>query len=164
LFQKNALWRGVDFVVGTPGRVLDHINHGNLILEKIKYLVLDEADRMLDMGFQDDVQKIVDAVPSLAAFSKGESKTKDVQTLLFSATLPAWIKVCPLSSPLRALWVLRRVAAHCRVCVCVCVRVCVCVWAGPCEQVHVCRRHGRPYRVQVRTGVGGRHPLHAAGG
>ena len=94
VFQKGALWRGVDFVVGTPGRVLDHMEHGNLILDKCRFLVLDEADRMLDMGFSDDVAKVVDALPSLAAYARGDTKEKAVQTLLFSATLPDWIKVC----------------------------------------------------------------------
>ena len=54
--------------------------------------VLDEADRMLDMGFQEDVQKVVDCLPSLGAFSRKERTDKDVQTLLFSATIPAWVK------------------------------------------------------------------------
>ena len=54
------------------------------------------ADRMLDMGFSDDVKKVVDAIPSLSAFARGESVEKTVQTLLFSATLPDWVKVCVL--------------------------------------------------------------------
>lgn len=64
-----------DVVVGTPGRILDHLNKGNLNLDNIKILVLDEADRMLDMGFQEDVGKIISRCPEKR------------QTLLFSATI-----------------------------------------------------------------------------
>ncbi len=72
--QKRAL-RHADIVVGTPGRILDHLRQATLNLSNLKYLVLDEADRMLDMGFIDDVVTIIDQCP------------KDRQTLLFSATL-----------------------------------------------------------------------------
>ena len=58
--QENALRRGVEFVVGTPGRVLDHLERGNLDLSELKWFILDEADRMLDMGFNEDVEKVVD--------------------------------------------------------------------------------------------------------
>ncbi len=67
--------RFADIVVGTPGRILDHLNHHTLNLRGIKYLVLDEADRMLDMGFIRDVEKIIQSCP------------KERQTLLFSATI-----------------------------------------------------------------------------
>ena len=56
--QENALRRGVEFVVGTPGRVLDHLERGNLDLSELKWFILDEADRMLDMGFNEDVEKL----------------------------------------------------------------------------------------------------------
>jgi ATP-dependent RNA helicase RhlE len=74
--QTQALSRGVDVLVATPGRLLDHLKSGNVRLDKVKHLVLDEADRMLDMGFIRDVRKIVAAVP------------RERQTLLFSATMP----------------------------------------------------------------------------
>jgi len=74
--QLKDLEKGVDIVVGTPGRLLDHINRKTLDLSKVQYLVLDEADRMLDMGFLDDVLEIIRQTP--------ESK----RTLLFSATMP----------------------------------------------------------------------------
>ena len=67
--------RTVDVVVGTPGRLLDHINRTTINLTRVKILVLDEADRMLDMGFKDDVERIIDRCP------------KNRQTLLFSATI-----------------------------------------------------------------------------
>ncbi|HEC03627.1 MAG TPA: DEAD/DEAH box helicase, partial [Phycisphaerales bacterium] len=74
--QIKALRRGPDILVATPGRLLDLIGQGHIRLEKVEMLVLDEADRMLDMGFIHDVRKIVAEVPS------------DRQTMLFSATLP----------------------------------------------------------------------------
>lgn len=74
--QKHAL-RTADIVVGTPGRILDHLRNASLNLSKLKFLVLDEADRMLDMGFIDDVVTIIDQCP------------KERQTLLFSATISA---------------------------------------------------------------------------
>ena len=58
--QLRNLERGTEIVVGTPGRVQDHIDRGSLDLSEIKYLILDEADEMLDMGFIDDVKKIID--------------------------------------------------------------------------------------------------------
>jgi ATP-dependent RNA helicase DeaD len=72
--QVDAL-KSADIVVGTPGRILDHLEHNTLKLSKIKTLVLDEADRMLDMGFIEDVQRIISACP------------KERQTMLFSATI-----------------------------------------------------------------------------
>ena len=77
--QLNALKRGVDVVVATPGRALDHVNRKSLALDALKALVLDEADEMLDMGFAEDLDAILAATP----------KTR--QTALFSATLPARI-------------------------------------------------------------------------
>src|SRR5690606_24899750 len=75
--QLDALASGVDVVVGTPGRLLDLANRGDLDLGHIKVLVLDEADEMLDLGFLPDVEKIISQTPELR------------QTMLFSATMPA---------------------------------------------------------------------------
>jgi ATP-dependent RNA helicase DeaD len=77
--QLKALKEGTDIVVGTPGRILDHIKKGTLVLENIEYLVLDEADEMLDMGFIEDIESIISQCPA------------DRRTLLFSATLPKQI-------------------------------------------------------------------------
>ncbi|EEN00246.1 ATP-dependent RNA helicase dbpA [Bacillus thuringiensis IBL 4222] len=74
--QKLELKQKTHIVVGTPGRVLDHIEKGTLSLECLKYLVIDEADEMLNMGFIDQVEAIIDELP-----------TKRM-TMLFSATLP----------------------------------------------------------------------------
>jgi ATP-dependent RNA helicase RhlE len=74
--QVEALRRGVDILVATPGRLLDLMGQGFVNLDRLETLVLDEADRMLDMGFIHDVRRVVKAVP------------KDRQTLLFSATMP----------------------------------------------------------------------------
>lgn len=78
--QFRSLKQGVDVVVGTPGRVLDHIRRGTLKLDEIEFLVLDEADEMLNMGFIDDIEEIVSSIKC------------DRQTLLFSATMPDQIK------------------------------------------------------------------------
>ena len=78
--QVNALRRGVDILIATPGRLLDLLNQRHLSLQDIRYLVLDEADRMLDMGFIQDVQKIIARLP------------RQKQTLFFSATMPPEIQ------------------------------------------------------------------------
>lgn len=74
--QIRGLQRGVHIVVGTPGRVLDHLERGTLKLGDLEKLVLDEADEMLDMGFRDDIQRVMDAAP------------KNCQKICFSATMP----------------------------------------------------------------------------
>ncbi|MCX6778555.1 MAG: DEAD/DEAH box helicase [Candidatus Micrarchaeota archaeon] len=74
--QIDELERGVQIVVGTPGRILDHLERGTLKLGNVSCVVIDEADRMLDMGFIDDVREILSHVP------------KERQTMLFSATIP----------------------------------------------------------------------------
>src|SRR5687767_11879156 len=74
--QLKALKRGVDVIIGTPGRMMDHIKRGSLKLEGIRTVVLDEADEMLDMGFADDLEAILEATPA------------ERQTTLFSATMP----------------------------------------------------------------------------
>ena len=74
--QTDALRRGVDIITATPGRLLDLMNQGYVNLSRIEHFVLDEADRMLDMGFIHDVKKIFSKIPSKR------------QTLLFSATMP----------------------------------------------------------------------------
>jgi ATP-dependent RNA helicase DeaD len=74
--QLRELERGVDVVVGTPGRVVDHIHRGTLDLSQLRTVVLDEADEMLDMGFAEDIEAILEAAP------------EQRQTVLFSATMP----------------------------------------------------------------------------
>lgn len=78
--QKQKLIKGVDIVVATPGRLLDHVQQRSIDLSKIEILILDEADRMLDMGFIRDIRKILNVIP------------KQRQTLLFSATFSREIK------------------------------------------------------------------------
>lgn len=78
--QQSALSRGVDVVVGTPGRIIDLVNGNSLKLSEVQYLVLDEADQMLAVGFEEDVEVILDKVPTQR------------QTMLFSATMPGWVK------------------------------------------------------------------------
>lgn len=78
--QQSALSRGVDVVVGTPGRIIDLINGNSLKLGEVQYLVLDEADQMLAVGFEEDVEVILENLPSQR------------QSMLFSATMPGWVK------------------------------------------------------------------------
>ncbi|GMY23017.1 DEAD-box ATP-dependent RNA helicase 7-like [Fagus crenata] len=80
--QEFNLKRGVDIVIGTPGRIKDHIERGNIDFSSLKFRVLDEADEMLRMGFVDDVELILGKV----------NDASKVQTLLFSATLPQWVQ------------------------------------------------------------------------
>ena len=78
--QSRELRRGVDVVIATPGRLIDHIERGNVNFDDLEVLVLDEADRMLDMGFAPQINRIVDEIPPYR------------QTLLFSATMPAEVE------------------------------------------------------------------------
>ena len=78
--QKKAMQLGAEFVIATPGRLISHINLDNVDFSKVSYFVLDEADRMLDMGFFDDIIQIVRKLPT------------ERQTILFSATMPPKIK------------------------------------------------------------------------
>jgi ATP-dependent RNA helicase RhlE len=78
--EKQALSRGADIVICTPGRMIAHLNMGYVKLQGLQYLVLDEADRMLDMGFFDDLMKIISFLPAKR------------QNLLFSATMPSKIR------------------------------------------------------------------------
>ncbi len=84
--QAQALGAGVDIVVATPGRLLDHLRSGIPAFEGVNTLILDEADRMLDMGFWPDVRRIVSALPE-----RPESEGCRRQTLLLSATIPDWV-------------------------------------------------------------------------
>jgi len=79
--QLRRFKMGVDILVGTPGRILDHLERGSLKLDKLQYLILDEADEMLDMGFSDDIETLLSQV------------NPDRKMLLFSATMPDRIRV-----------------------------------------------------------------------
>src|SRR5438876_7076902 len=88
--QREELKRGVDVLVATPGRLLDLLEQRTMTLRQVNILVLDEVDRMLDMGFLPDVRRIVEKIST------------DRQTLLFSATLPPeieWLAACVLRDP-----------------------------------------------------------------
>ena len=79
--QRRGLQKGADVVIATPGRVLSHINLYDIDFSHVKYFILDEADRMLDMGFFDDIMQVVNRLP------------KDRQTIMFSATMPPKIRL-----------------------------------------------------------------------
>jgi ATP-dependent RNA helicase RhlE len=99
--ERQELRYGCDVLVATPGRLLDHVGRGSVDLSEVETLVLDEADRMLDMGFIDDVKKIVAATPSSR------------QTLLFSATMPSgvlWLAHEMMVDPVRVQVGLERAA------------------------------------------------------
>lgn len=78
--ERQALSKGAEIVICTPGRLIGHLNMGYVKLKFLQYLILDEADRMLDMGFNDDIMKIISFLP------------EERQTLLFSATMPSKIR------------------------------------------------------------------------
>lgn len=94
--QNQKLRYGIDVLVGTPGRIIDHIERRTLHLEDLKYIILDEADRMLDMGFQPDIDKIFSAYYGSGSNKIEEENNNDekekAQILLFSATIPDWVK------------------------------------------------------------------------
>lgn len=78
--QKGALLKGADIVIATPGRLIDFLESGTTNMRRVTYLVLDEADRMLDMGFEPQIRKIVEQI------------RPDRQTLMFSATWPKEVR------------------------------------------------------------------------
>ncbi len=78
--QKNGMLNGSDVVIATPGRMISHLQNSHVDLSHVEYLILDEADRMLDMGFSDDIMKIISYMP------------RERQTIMFSATLPPKIR------------------------------------------------------------------------
>ena len=78
--EKKGMQQGADVIIATPGRLISHISLGNVDLSKVSFFILDEADRMLDMGFSDDILQIEKNLP------------KDRQTILFSATMPQKIQ------------------------------------------------------------------------
>lgn len=83
--QRNNLKMGCDVLVGTPGRLKDMINRGTVSLASVRHLVLDEADRMLDMGFERDIREIVQQADL--------PQDEGLQTLMFSATFPRQIQI-----------------------------------------------------------------------
>ena len=74
--EKKSMQTGADIIIATPGRLISHISLGNVDLSQVSFFILDEADRMLDMGFSEDIMQIANLLP------------KDRQTILFSATMP----------------------------------------------------------------------------
>jgi superfamily II DNA/RNA helicase len=102
--QVESLRRGGEIVVGTTGRLMDHLERGTLNVSGLRCVILDEADRMLDMGFQEDVEKIFEHIRGTAKASpavngkpangspQSATKQSSLQCLLFSATFPVWVQ------------------------------------------------------------------------
>jgi ATP-dependent RNA helicase RhlE len=91
--QRQNLRKGPRIVIATPGRLIDHLQQGTISLNKVKYLVLDEADRMLDMGFKPQIEKILASVPQASPkASSAQAGSFARQTMLFSATMPPEIR------------------------------------------------------------------------
>ncbi|RKP25313.1 P-loop containing nucleoside triphosphate hydrolase protein, partial [Syncephalis pseudoplumigaleata] len=86
--QNRGLRQGVDVVIGTPGRIVDHMERGTLRFENIRFVCLDEADQMLDIGFADAMEKVLQCIQEQKA---AQANAPTHQTLLFSATLPEWV-------------------------------------------------------------------------
>jgi ATP-dependent RNA helicase RhlE len=91
--QLDALQQGWEVIVATPGRFIDHMERGRIDLKHVRFLVLDEADRMLDMGFRPDIEKVLRALPVKR------------QTMLFSATMPNGVHDLALRITHEALWI-----------------------------------------------------------
>ncbi|KAJ3282070.1 hypothetical protein HDU76_008785, partial [Blyttiomyces sp. JEL0837] len=88
--QNRAFYNGVDIVIGTPGRLIDHVERGTLKLHNLRFICLDEADQMLDIGFADSMEKVLQQTSQQKqSFTQGP--VPPLQTLLFSATVPDWI-------------------------------------------------------------------------
>ena len=135
--QINALRRGVNIVVATPGRLIDHLCRGTIDLRHIEVLVLDEADRMLDMGFINDVRRIVSALPVKR------------QTMLFSATISPEVKALaagmqkspemiqigkprnPIETITQHIYPVRKEQKWISSCTCCALRRCTASWSSP---------------------------------
>lgn len=83
--QTRQLKNGVDIFIGTTGRVMDHMERGNIDFTDLKTIVLDEADQMLKLGFKEDIDRILSRI-------KKEADMNKLQICLFSATIPTWVK------------------------------------------------------------------------
>ena len=90
--QIDKLKNGCDIIVGTPGRVIDMIERGHLKVDKIQTLILDEADKMLDMGFEESITDIYQKIASANNNKEEKNDKKDIQVLLFSATIEDWVR------------------------------------------------------------------------
>ncbi|KAJ0076364.1 hypothetical protein Patl1_35026 [Pistacia atlantica] len=103
--QKSELRGGVSIVVATPGRFIDHLQQGNTSLSRVSFVVLDEADRMLDMGFEPQIREVYDTLQCLIMLQVMHNLPEKHQTLLFSATMPVEIEaLTQVKSPVNLLF------------------------------------------------------------
>lgn len=136
--QMRQLNYGVDIAVGTPGRIIDLLNRGALNLKNVKFVVLDEADQMLQVGFQEAVEKIL------------EGLSPNRQTLMFSATMPSWIKNItrnylnnPLTIDLVSILICFRLQENCYCCFQVSFLFELCLVQYDIGQIEFCGQIGR---------------------
>lgn len=87
--QIDSLRYGVEAIIGTPGRIMDHIRRGTLSFKSLKTLILDETDQMLNIGFQEDIEFIIKSIEK--EFEESKKKRSKLQMVLFSATVPRWV-------------------------------------------------------------------------
>ncbi len=135
--EKRGFEHGASIIIATPGRLISHISLGNIDLSKVSFFILDEADRMLDMGFSDDIMQIERQLP------------KDRQTIMFSATMPAKISELAktiLHNPVEIKLAVTRPADK------ICQRACICYEAQKVSILKYMFKQQKPQRVIIFAG------------
>lgn len=135
--EKRGMRKGADVIIATPGRLISHLSLGNLDLSKVSFFILDEADRMLDMGFCDDILQIVTHLP------------KEHQTIMFSATMPNKIQDLArsiLNNPVEVKLAVSKPAEK------ISQSACICYEAQKIRIIKSFFKHQKPERVIVFTG------------
>ncbi len=135
--EKRGFEHGASIIIATPGRLISHISLGNIDLSKVSFFILDEADRMLDMGFSDDIMQIERQLP------------KDRQTIMFSATMPAKISELAktiLHDPVEIKLAVTKPAEK------ICQRACICYEAQKVNILKHLFKQQKPQRVIIFAG------------
>ena len=135
--EKRGMQQGADVIIATPGRLISHLSLGNIDLSRVSFFILDEADRMLDMGFSDDILQIVSYLP------------KERQTIMFSATMPEKIRQLArtiLNDPVEVKLAVSRPADKIR------QRACICYETQKTKVVSYLFKQQPPKRVIIFAG------------